>query len=356
MSSSDKKAVDKKAVDLANFNKVFPILADELLAELNTYNIPKNAYDWLKELLYYTVPGGKMNRGLSVVHSLRILKGCELTEEELFRSSVLGWAVEWLQAFFLVADDIMDQSHTRRNQPCWFRRPNVGNVAINDSFILESCVYFFLRKHFRSEPYYVDLLDLFHQVAFKTEIGQLLDLLTAPEDDVDLSKFSPAKHQFIVVYKTAYYSFYLPVALALLMHGVKNKAAYKTAEKILIPMGEYFQIQDDWLDCYGDPEFIGKIGTDIQDNKCSWLINQALTSATPDQRKTLDEHYGQRSAESEAKVKQIFIELDINSRFKQYEEDSYVRISGLIAEVDETVGVKKEVFTAFMDKIYKRSK
>jgi hypothetical protein len=46
--------------------------------------------------------------------------------------------------------------------------------------------------------------------------------------------------------------------------------------------------QDDFLDYYGDPKFIGKIGTDILDNKCSWLINKALQIATPEQRAILD--------------------------------------------------------------------
>jgi farnesyl diphosphate synthase len=59
---------------------------------------------------------------------------------------------------------------------------------------------------------------------------------------------------------------------------------YKLALDILLPLVEYFQIQDDYLDYAGTPEQIGKIGTDILDNKCSWCINAALARATPAQR------------------------------------------------------------------------
>ena len=47
----------------------------------------------------YNVPGGKLNRGLSVVDSVAILKGRELTESEYFKAAVLGWSVEWVGVF-----------------------------------------------------------------------------------------------------------------------------------------------------------------------------------------------------------------------------------------------------------------
>jgi farnesyl diphosphate synthase len=97
-----------------------------------------------------------------------------------------------------------------------------------------------------------------------------------------------SRHQQIVIYKTAYYSFYLPVALGMRYAGIYSDEAYATALSILIPIGEYFQVQDDYLDCFGTPEQIGKVGTDILDNKCSWNVNVALQRANEKQRKILD--------------------------------------------------------------------
>ncbi|KAG5462587.1 MAG: farnesyl pyrophosphate synthase [Olpidium bornovanus] len=225
-----------------DFVSFFDVLAEEVLREVQQYNLPKEAACWLRKVRNGPPrqarrlprhPGRKMNRGLAVVDTLRILKrGAELSNEEYEKACILGWCVEWtdglplpdrflsassnlrqLQSFFLVADDIMDDSKTRRGQPCWFRVPDVGLVAVNDAFILESCVYRILRNHFRKEAYYADLLDMLHEVGaraaricgaearlsgkfrvtFRTELGQLVDLITAPENNVDLSRFSVEK-------------------------------------------------------------------------------------------------------------------------------------------------------------------
>ncbi|GAA5961215.1 hypothetical protein JCM21900_006334 [Sporobolomyces salmonicolor] len=341
------------------FLSVWPDLSKELVDYCKGENMPQEAVEWFQRSLDYNTPGGKLNRGISVVDTVEIIKGSALTPDEYKKAAILGWCIELLQAYFLVADDMMDQSITRRGQPCWYRVENVGNIAINDAFMLEAAIYYLLKKHFRQEKYYVDLLELFHETTFQTELGQLIDLITAPEDHVDLSKFSLEKHHLIVVYKTAYYSFYLPVALALHMSGVQSPAAFQKALDILIPMGEYFQVQDDYLDCYGTPEQIGKIGTDILDNKCSWLINAALGKASAAQRKVLDENYGVKSSESEAKVKAVYRELELARLFEEYEAESYTRINGLINEIPEhgsDDGLQRAVFTEFLSKVYKRQK
>lgn len=96
----------------------------------------------------------------------------------------------------------------------------------------------------------------------------------------------------------------------------------------------------------------------MQDNKCSWNINTALKFATPEQRKILDDNYGQKNSEAEARVKEVFKQqpIDIAGRYEKYEEDVVGKLKGLINGIDENSGLKKEVFESFLGKIYKRSK
>lgn len=339
----------------AAFLSIFPMLVEELTTHMKeTHEQPDDACAWVKHMMEYNVPGGKLNRGITVVAVHKTLKGGEITAEEYARAAVLGWAVEFLQAFFLVADDVMDDSETRRGQPCWYKLKNVKNIAINDSFILESFVFTLVKQHFGDEPYYGKLVDLFLEVIQQTEFGQLLDLTSQPDPTVvDLNRFSLERYKKIVKYKTAFYTFYLSVAIGMITSGVTDPSAYDLAKKICCIMGEYFQITDDYLDCYGAPEVIGKIGTDIQDNKCSWLVVQALDRCNAEQRKILEDNYGQWDDAKVQNVKDLYKELELEQVFKDYEEASYKEIC---AEIEKVTVMPKDVFLFLLKKIYKRDK
>ncbi|OMP05192.1 Polyprenyl synthetase [Corchorus capsularis] len=335
------------------FLKVYSQLKSELLED-PAFEFTDDSRLWVDRMLDYNVPGGKLNRGLSVIDSYRLLKeGKELTEDEIFLASALGWCIEWLQAYFLVLDDIMDNSHTRRGHPCWFRVPKVGLIAVNDGVLLRNHICRILKNHFRCKPYYVDLLDLFNEVEFQTASGQMIDLITTIEGEKDLAKYSLSKHRRIVQYKTAYYSFYLPVACALVMSG-ENLDNHVDVKTILVDMGIYFQVQDDYLDCFGNPETIGKIGTDIEDFKCSWLVVKALEMCNEEQKKLLHENYGKPDPVNVAKVKALYNELNLKGAFEEYESKSYEKlVTSIEAHPSKAV---QAVLKSFLGKIYKRQK
>ncbi|GMH63019.1 hypothetical protein TrLO_g10674 [Triparma laevis f. longispina] len=258
--------IDACTSDKDKFVVMFETLKQQMLTHMKeNHEMPPEACRWVGDMIQYNVIGGKLNRGITVLAVQRTLKSAKkgknvkLTSEEIARASVLGWSIEWLQAFFLVADDVMDDSQTRRGQPCWYKRPEVGMIAINDSFLLESFIYTMLKIHFGGEEYYGRLRDLFLEVTQQTEFGQLLDLTSQPQGGpIDLNRFTETRYKQIVKYKTAFYTFYLPIAIGMITSGVTSERAYELAKKICCIMGEYFQIQDDYLDCYGKPEDIGK--------------------------------------------------------------------------------------------------
>ncbi|XP_050786068.1 farnesyl pyrophosphate synthase isoform X1 [Gopherus flavomarginatus] len=343
------------AGDRAAFLGFFPQVLRDLTADGLQHPEVGDAVARLKEILEYNTLGGKYNRGLTVLAAFRELVGPEQQDPESFQCALtVGWCIELLQAFFVVADDIMDFSLTRRGQPCWYKKEGIGLDAVNDSFLLESCIYQLLKKYCRGQPYYVHLLELFLETSYQTELGQALDLITAPPGHVDLSRFTVQRYKAIVKYKTAFYSFYLPVAAAMYMAGIDSEEEHANAKAILLEMGEFFQIQDDFLDCFGDPNVMGKIGTDIQDNKCSWLVVECLHRVSPEQRQLLEENYGQKSLEKVARVKELYETVGMREAYQECEESSYRRLEELVEK--HANHLPKAIFLGLTEKIYKRQK
>ena len=256
----------------------FPELSKLIIDEVRSFGMPAFIIDYLVRVLDYNVPGGKLTRGMAVPSCLQSIVGASITVEAKKQSIVVGWCIELLQACFLVADDMMDKSETRRGQPCWYKVPDVEHKAINDTLILESGIYILLKHFCSGHSRYLDLVHLFQRVALQTQMGQCLDLTMEQSQHagINLGLYSHEHYIKTVVYKTAYYSFYLSVAAGMMLANVQDAQAFKDAEEICVDMGTYFQVQDDYLDCYAPPEVLGKIGTDIKDAKCCWLIIQVL--------------------------------------------------------------------------------
>jgi farnesyl diphosphate synthase len=168
-----------------------------------------------------------------------------------------------------------------------------------------------------------------------------------------LPRLPTLSYRQIVINKTAYYTFYLSAASAMFLNGVTDQASHDLAKKICVQIGEYFQIQDDFLDCYGDEKVIGKVGTDIQDSKCGWLVVQALDRATPEQRELLKKNYGRTDPDAVAAVKKLYDELDLASVYHRYEDETYKTLSEEIAQVTL---MPSEVFALLVSKIFKRNK
>ncbi|XP_072748540.1 uncharacterized protein Ndufv3 [Anoplolepis gracilipes] len=309
---------------------------------------------WMAKVLQYNVPGGKKNRGLALVYAYKLIAPSDqLTEENIRLARILAWCVELLQAFLLLLDDIEDGSLFRRNQPCWYRHNDIGLTAINDGIMLESAMYFLIRKHFKGKECYLDLIETFQHIILATAMGQSLDLLSTNfgrKPNLDL--FTMDRYSSIVKYKTSYYTFILPITAAMLFAGIKDPEMLRQTKTILFEMGHCFQVQDDYLGCYGKSEVCGKDSTDIQEGKCTWLIVMALQRATSEQRKILEECYGVSDPEKVECVKQLYNDLGLPNIYSKYEEEMYNLLNTHIQQISR--GLPHELFLKLLDKIYRR--
>lgn len=147
---------------------------------------------------------------------------------------------------------------------------------------------------------------------------------------INFKNFNADRYREIVARKTSYYSFVLPMRLALLLANITDGQLHRRLETIQMNIGELFQINDDYLDCFGCLEQIGKIGTDIIDGKCSWLIVTALELLSNannsdhndiiSKRQIIEQHYGQSNKESEQIIKNLYTDLKLKQIHHDYHQ------------------------------------
>ena len=292
---------------------------------------------------------------MAVINTYAHVLGRELTNVEYELAAKLGWLIELLQASLLVADDIEDGDEYRRDRPSWYSLPDVGMIAINDACLLKCTVYVLLRKYFGHLPCYADLVELFHETTAQTELGQMLDLISARREKVDLRNFTTGKCESIAVCKTAFYTVYTPILLGLYLGGTATPMAIEQTRKIAIPLGRDYQYQDDYLDCFGDLHNFGKeIGRDAKEGKCTWPIAHALVRATPEQKEVLQENYGRDNPTNVTKVLDVLSSLEIPQIYGAYEKEAYQTLKEEVARADDVDGLNRGMFDDLLDVMYSR--
>ncbi|KAJ5613915.1 hypothetical protein N7528_007569 [Penicillium herquei] len=315
---------------------------------LDAMGLAPDANQRLAECIDINTEGGNLLRGRTVIDTAQILRGHSLSPREAEDLGKLGSLVELLNAAFLIWDDIMDGSSTRRGKPCWYRRESVGMNAVNDGCLLKATIYLILKRSFRDHPSYLELVELFEETCLQTEIGQHCDALASTSS---LEQFTWKQYAFITAKKTAYYSMYLPLTIPLFYLGLATPERLEEIYNISMKIGYVFQARDDFLDIYGDPNITGKIGTDIQDHKCAWPVITAMTRGDDRQKLILKENYGKDDPACVMKVKAVFDEINVPKLFGEWNAERVAELNSM-AE-DSKDAVVKDAVMGLLSKYFK---
>ncbi|KAK9884172.1 hypothetical protein WA026_005128 [Henosepilachna vigintioctopunctata] len=333
------------------FMAIFPDIVRELTDAGRHTDIPEINKRYVK-LLQYNVPTGKKSRGLAVVGAYKMFERPErLTTENIRLANILGWCVEMLSGMFVINNDLMSGAEVRREAPCWYRKSDVGLLAVNDGLMLENGMYSILKRYFSGHESYLPMIELFHDVTLKSSMGQSLDKLCG-SPGAGLEMFTMKRYDSIVKYRNAFYTFQLPVALAMYLANHRDPEMHRQSKTLLLEMGHFYQVQDDFLDCFGDVSITGKPPRYIQEGRCTWLAVVALQRATPTQRKLMEECYGRSDQACVEAVKNLYRQLGLPNTYAIYEEDTYNRINTHIHQL--TKGLPHKLFFKLMEKIYRR--
>ena len=263
---------------------------------------PQNLYAPIQYILGL---GGKRLRPILTLMTAEIFGG---KAEDAMDAAL---AVEMFHNFSLVHDDIMDDAPLRRGKVTVHEKWDLNTGILSGDAMLILSYQFF--ESYPAEIY-KELTSLFSKTAIEVCEGQQYDVDFETRDDVTIPEYLK-----MIEYKTS-----VLVAAAMKMGALVAKAPQKDADAIYEfgrNLGIAFQLQDDYLDAFGDPESFGKqVGGDIRENKKTFLYLKALEKANKQDKESLLHLYSIKPEDSTAKVeavKSIFEESDAVGETKE---------------------------------------
>jgi len=306
-------------------------LSELIELEISKQNLPVNLPGLYDPIAYTLNLGGKRIRPLLTLLSAQIF----YPDASIAIKQALG--IEIFHNFTLVHDDIMDNAPLRRGIKSVFKKWNVNTA------ILSGDVMFALATENISlcEPLILpQVLKTFLQASIKVCEGQQMDMEFEYINQVHLRQYLE-----MIELKTAYL-----IAGGLKIGAIMGGASPDNATKMFtygLKIGTAFQLKDDYLDAFGDPEKFGKqVGGDILAGKKTYLYLKCVDKANEEDRKRLNEIYDakkNREKKHIIEVKKLFSLYQIDIELKEEMLKLIQSSKEVLQKVDGDEETKKEL-------------
>ena len=303
-------------------------ILDKINAALAAIPYPDQPVGLYEPIKYVLSLGGKRLR------PVLLLLAYQLYRDDLDRAMPAALGLETYHNYTLLHDDLMDRADIRRG------RPTVHRVWDENTAILSGDTMLVLAYRLMQACENADVLRLFTKTALEIGEGQQYDMNFERRVDVTEPEYIE-----MIRLKTSVLLACAAKAGAILGGASDEEASllYAYAEQV----GLAFQLQDDWLDVYGDPAVFGKkIGGDILCDKKTYLLINAWMRADSTQRERLNQWIGHVPEHPEEKVEAvtaIYDELGISSLCLDAIERYFAKAKELLEQFHVPVEQKEEL-------------
>jgi geranylgeranyl diphosphate synthase type II len=308
-------------LDILQYQQAFLAYLDSK----NWVREPKNLYEPIDYILQL---GGKRMRPILT------LMAADIFSSDYKKALPAALAVEVFHNFTLIHDDIMDEAPLRRGKKTVHQKWNLNTGILSGDAMLILAYQFF--ENYEPTIFH-ELAKLFSKTALEVCDGQQLDVDFETRNDVTIEEYIE-----MIRLKTS-----VLVAAALKMGAIVSETHSKNADLIYdfgLNLGLAFQLQDDYLDTFGDPETFGKqIAGDIIENKKTYLYLKALQLADNKDQQKLQFFYNQKTEDNSFKINEVTrifelydIPLLIKNEIESYTEKAFETLQEMtISELDK---------------------
>lgn len=299
---------------------------------------PKNLYEPIDYILNI---GGKRLRPILTMLS------ADIFGQDYRKALYAALAVEIFHNFSLVHDDIMDQAPLRRGMPSVHTKWNINTGILSGDAMLILAYQYFERYN---PIIFQQLAEIFSKTALEVCEGQQYDVDFEKKEQVSIDEYIK-----MITYKTA-----VLVGAALKMGAIIAKTSDENKQKIYdfgVALGIAYQLQDDYLDTFGDKSFGKKIGGDILQNKKTILYLKALENSSDSQKEELTTLYTKPYTNEKEKINRV-TELFIATKsnlFLRSEVEAYTLKAFEILDTLEISDEKKNILKEFGNNLMNRS-